>query len=162
MAKKRQPQNFWSKITYIFVTFAVFVFANLYLSEFIIDNYENLLIDNPVLSLTYAKNSGAAFSILSQYPFVIIAISVTVLVILFAYMIKHAGSMSFYGIFWIDMILSGVFCNLLQRVQYGYVIDYFNLKIVNFPIFNLSDVAISVGIFVVLILLLKKAQLSQL
>lgn len=162
MARKRQPQNFWSKITYIFVTFAVFVFANLYLSEFIIDNYENLLIDNPVLSLTYAKNSGAAFSILSQYPFVIIAISVTVLVILFAYMIKHAGSMSFYGIFWIDMILSGVFCNLLQRVQYGYVIDYFNLKIVNFPIFNLSDVAISVGIFVVLILLLKKAQLSQL
>lgn len=162
MAKKRQPQNFWSKITYIFVTFAVFVFANLYLSEFIIDNYENLLIDNPVLSLTYAKNSGAAFSILSQYPFVIIAISVTVLVILFAYMIKHAGSMSFYGIFWIDMILSGVFCNLLQRVQYGYVIDYFNLKIVNFPIFNLSDVAINVGIFVVLILLLKKAQLSQL
>lgn len=162
MARKRQPQNFWSKITYIFVTFAVFVFANLYLSEFIIDNYENLLIDNPILSLTYAKNSGAAFSILSQYPFVIIAISVTVLVILFAYMIKHAGSMSFYGIFWIDMILSGVFCNLLQRVQYGYVIDYFNLKIVNFPIFNLSDVAISVGIFVVLILLLKKAQLSQL
>ena len=70
--------------------------------------------------------------------------------------------MSFYGIFWLDMIMSGIFCNLLQRIQFGYVVDYFDLKFINFPVFNLSDIAINIGILVVIISLLKKAQLSQL
>ena len=147
----------------MFLTFAVFVFANIYLSDFIIENYDSgLLFENPVLKLTYIKNSGAAFSILSQYPFAIIAISVTILVALFAFVIKHANTMSFYGIFWLDMIMSGIFCNLLQRIQFGYVVDYFDLKFINFPVFNLSDIAINIGILVVIISLLKKAQLSQL
>ena len=60
------------------------------------------------------------------------------------------------------MIMSGIFCNLLQRIQFGYVVDYFDLKFINFPVFNLSDIAINIGILVVIISLLKKAQLSQL
>ena len=108
MARKKQSQSYSSKIAYLFLTFAVFVFANIYLSDFIIENYDSgLLFENPVLKLTYIKNSGAAFSILSQYPFAIIAISVTILVALFAFVIKHANTMSFYGIFWLDMIMSG-------------------------------------------------------
>ena len=163
MTRKKQSQSYSSKIAYLFLTFAVFVFANIYLSDFIIENYDSgLLFENPVLKLTYIKNSGAAFSILSQYPFAIIAISVTILVALFAFVIKHANTMSFYGIFWLDMIMSGIFCNLLQRMQFGYVVDYFDLKFINFPVFNLSDIAINIGILVVIISLLKKAQLSQL
>ncbi|MGN0019062.1 MAG: signal peptidase II [Candidatus Gastranaerophilaceae bacterium] len=163
MTRKKQSQSYSSKIAYLFLTFAVFVFANIYLSDFIIENYDSgLLFENPVLKLTYIKNSGAAFSILSQYPFAIIAISVTILVALFAFVIKHANTMSFYGIFWLDMIMSGIFCNLLQRIQFGYVVDYFDLKFINFPVFNLSDIAINIGILVVIISLLKKAQLSQL
>lgn len=163
MTRKKQPQNYFNKITYLFLTFGVFVFANIYLSDFIIENYsDGLFIDNPILNITYIRNSGAAFSILSQYPFVIIAISVTILVSMFAFLLKHANTMSFYGIFWIDIILSGIFCNLLQRIQFGYVIDYFEFKFIDFPVFNLSDVSINIGIIIVLILLLKKAKLSQL
>lgn len=163
MARKKQPQNLWIKISYLFLVFAGLSFAISYLSDFIVTEIQTgMRISNPIFSLIYTQNTGAAFSILHEYPFLLIALSVTALVVLFSYIIRHAGTMSYNGIFWLALLLSGIFCNLFERVQLGYVRDYIKLNFVNFPIFNLSDMAINISVVVIIILLLKNTQLKQL
>ena len=163
MARKKQPQNLWSKIAYLFVIFCIFVFANLYCSDLIVHQIQNgATLNNNLFSLNYVQNSGAAFSILHNYPFLLIALSVIALVFLFSYIIRHAGTMSYAGIFWLAVMMSGIFCNLYERVMLGYVRDFINLTFVNFPVFNFSDMLINISVFAIIILLLKRTQLKQL
>lgn len=163
MARKKQPQNLWSKITYLFLTFAGLSFAICYLSDYLVNEIRTgLIVSNDVFSLTYTQNTGAAFSILDGYPFLLIALSVTALVVLFSYIIRHAGTMSFTGIFWLTLLMSGIFSNLFERVQLGYVRDFIKLNFVDFPIFNISDIAINVSVIVIIFLLLTRTQLKQL
>ncbi len=163
MARKKQPQNLWIKISYLFLIFGIFTFTNLYISDYITELIkQGLEINNNVFSINYMQNTGAAFSILKEYPFILIALAVIALISLFAYIIRHAGTMTFNGIFWFSVLLSGIFCNLYERVILGYVRDFINLKFINFPIFNFSDILICTSIFIIIILLLTKTSLKQL
>jgi signal peptidase II len=163
MARKKQTQNYWTKILYLFVIFSGLVFGICYLSDYIINDInDGLISSNQFFLLTYTKNTGAAFSLLQDYPFLLIALSVTAIVLLFSFIIKHAATMSYIGIFWLSLLLAGIFCNLYERVQFGFVRDFIQLKFVNFPIFNLSDLAITISVTAIIILLLKRAQLKQL
>ncbi len=164
MARKKQPQNFWIKFSYFLILFIAFSAANLYFSDLIVHEIQggDLLVNNDIFSLNYTQNTGAAFNILHSYPLFLIGLSVTALVLLFAYIIKHAGTMSYIGLFWLSLMMSGIFCNLFERVQLGYVRDFIELRFVDFPIFNFSDIAINIGVLAIIILLLKRAQLKQL
>ena len=164
MARKKQTQNYWIKISYLFIIFVAFVTINLYFSDLIIHEIQSgdLLVNNDIFSLNYTQNTGAAFNLLHNYPFVLIGLSVTALVLLFAYVIKYAGTMTYIGLFLISLMMSGIFCNLFERVQLGYVRDFIELRFVDFPIFNFSDIAINVSVIAIIFLLLKRAQLKQL
>lgn len=163
MARKKHPQNLWSKIAYLFLIFLVFVLINLYCSDLIIHQIQSgLNVNNEIFSLSYVKNSGAAFSILHNYPFLLIALSVAILVVLFSYIIRNAGTMSYMGITWLALLLAGIFCNLYERIMLGYVRDFINLNFVDFPVFNFSDIMINISVIVIIFLLLKRTQLKQL
>lgn len=163
MARKKQTQNLWNKILYLFLTFGIFVFANMYCSDLIIHQIQSgLNINNDIFSLNYIQNTGAAFSILQDYPFLLISLSVIALVVLFSYIIRHAGTMSYIGIFWFVLMMSGIFCNLFERIQLGYVRDFINLNFINFPVFNFSDLLINISVFAIIILILKRTKLKQL
>ncbi len=163
MARKKQPQNLWSKIVYLFLTFGIFVFANLYFTDCIIHQIKNgISLNNNVFSLNYVQNSGAAFSLLQNYPILLIILSIVALVFLFSYIIRHAGTMSYAGITWLSVMMSGIFCNLYERVMLGYVRDFVSLNFIDFPVFNISDMLINISVIAIIILLLKRAQLKQL
>lgn len=163
MARKKQPQNLWIKILYLFILFVAFSSVICYLSDLIVHEIQSgLIISNAIFSLNYTQNTGAAFNILQGYPILLIAISAVALVMLFSYVIKHAGTMSYNGIFWVSLLMSGIFCNLFERVQLGYVRDYIHLNFIDFPVFNFSDLAINVSVAVIIILLLKSTKLKQL
>lgn len=164
MARKKQPQNLWIKISYLFLIFGIFTFTNLYISDYLTELIrQGLEINNDIFSINYMQNTGAAFSILKEYPFILIALAVIALISMFAYIIRHAGTMTFNGIFWFSVLMSGIFCNLYERVVLGYVRDFINLKFINFPIFNFSDILICTSIFIIIIiLLLTKTSLKQL
>ena len=163
MARKKQPQNLWIKISYLFLIFGIFTFTNLYISDYLTELIrQGLKINNDIFSINYMQNTGAAFSILKEYPFILIALAVIALISMFAYIIRHAGTMTFNGIFWFSVLMSGIFCNLYERVVLGYVRDFINLKFINFPIFNFSDILICTSIFIIIILLLTKTSLKQL
>ena len=122
-----------------------------YINRFMEINTELKVIPN-FFSIFYVRNKGAAFSILENYSFLIVIISVVFLVVLDLY-IKKEKKFDKLSIISLGMIMGGIFGNLLDRIIYHSVIDYLSFTIFNysFPIFNLADICITVGVFLLII-----------
>ena len=103
--------------------------------------------------LTYINNDGAAFSILVGKRIFLILIAVLVIVMLIRY-IKKNNIQNKLELVSISLIIGGSLGNLMDRVIRGYVIDFLDFKIFNynFPIFNLADTFIVIGVFLLLLL----------
>lgn len=163
MARKKHNSAI-NKILFLFFLFGIFICANRYLSDLIINNLHKgiNLPQNKIIMFDYVQNNGAAFNILNGNTTLLILLALVALIFLFAYIIKNAETMSYNGIFWLSFLMSGIFCNCIERVSFGYVRDYFSLVFMKFPVFNISDIAINIGVLAVVILLFKRVRLSQL
>ena len=105
-------------------------------------------------SIFYVRNKGAAFSILEDNTVLIVVISVIFIVIL-DYYIRKEKNFTKLGVISLGMIMGGIFGNLMDRIIYHSVIDY--LSFLKFPIFNLADIGITVGVGLLLISEILKA-----
>lgn len=107
--------------------------------------------------LTYINNDGAAFSILVGKRIFLILIAVLVIVMLIRY-IKKNNTQNKLELVSISLIIGGSLGNLMDRVVRGYVIDFLDFKIFNynFPIFNLADTFIVIGVFLLLLKEIRK------
>lgn len=114
--------------------------------------HQSITIIENFFSITFAKNTGVAFSFLEgKVPLIIIMTSIVIIFIL--KYIKTTKPNKIESICY-GLVLGGAIGNLLDRLIYGYVIDYldFNLFGYSFPIFNLADTFIVIGIIILLIL----------
>lgn len=107
--------------------------------------------------LTYINNDGAAFSILVGKRILLILIAVLVIVMLIRY-IKKNNIQNKLELVSISLIIGGSLGNLMDRVIRGYVIDFLDFKIFNynFPIFNLADTFIVIGVILLLLKEIRK------
>ena len=111
-----------------------------------------VLIPN-ILRITYVTNTGAAWSILNNHLIIISFISAAAIILLLSYM-NHFKMNKRNKIAFV-LLYGGIISNLFDRVFYGYVIDYIDLNI-NYPIFNLADTFIVIGIVLIIIAIIKK------
>jgi signal peptidase II len=109
------------------------------------------------LDLTYTLNPGAAFSLFATMPpgfrsTFFIALSIVATVILIALMTRRTTTMSWSIAF--ALILAGTIGNLIDRVARGVVIDFIYLHhaSLSYPVFNIADSAITVGVALILLL----------
>ena len=110
------------------------------------------LIDN-IFHLTYVRNSGAAFSMLSGQRIILILLPLLIISVIIIYIIfKRPTNKSLMLSF--TMIVSGGIGNLIDRIKYGYVIDFFDFRLINFPVFNVADIFVTLGAAIFIILLL--------
>ncbi|MGM9879181.1 MAG: signal peptidase II [Bacilli bacterium] len=114
------------------------------------DRFPVTIISNFFI-LDKVTNEGAAFSLFSGYTFLLVFISVFVLYYINKNIIKDIKSK--FGKLGISMLIGGIFGNLFDRVFYGKVIDFLSFKIFGymFPIFNLADTFICVGVGLLII-----------
>ena len=107
--------------------------------------------------LTYINNDGAAFSILVGKRIFLILIAVLVIVMLISY-IKKNNIQNKLELVSISLIIGGSLGNLMDRVVRGYVIDFLDFKLFNynFPIFNLADTFIVIGVILLLLKEIRK------
>ena len=107
-----------------------------------------------VVQLTYAQNTGAAFSVLQgqQWLFALIFLIFTVAII-WAYW-KKALPFSKFEWFCIAAIYGGGLGNMIDRLRVGYVIDMIETQFINFPVFNVADSFITCGCIALLISLI--------
>ena len=110
----------------------------------------------PFFNLTYVRNTGAAFSFLSEaggwqrWFFAILASIISiVLAVWLAKLKKHEILMAAS----LSLILGGAIGNLIDRVLYGYVIDFLDVyyQSWHWPAFNVADSAITVGVILMLL-----------
>lgn len=108
-----------------------------------------------IFELRYLENRGAAFGMMQgqQTFFLIMGIVVFAAVL---YLFRH---MSKAERFWplrliAIFILAGAWGNMLDRLRLSYVVDFFYFKLIDFPIFNVADIYVSVGTAVLVILVL--------
>lgn len=146
-----------SKFIYFVVCYVFFIFTNLYLSNILVENLTGgLKVSNPVFSLNYVRNTGAAFSILQDSRELLIILSMIALVLLAMHVIHNLKSISLKTCFFISLLSAGIAGNLHERIAYGFVRDYFHLNFVNFPVFNISDIFINIGVIALIIMILIK------
>ncbi|MFQ4146524.1 signal peptidase II [Chlorogloeopsis sp. ULAP02] len=113
-----------------------------------------------IFHLTYVTNTGAAFSLLSGkvewLRWLSLAVSLALIALAWFGPILHRWDQLGYG-----FILGGAMGNGIDRFVLGYVIDFLDFRLINFPVFNLADVFINVGIACLLIATFKKTPTSN-
>ena len=146
-----------------FIIFSIIFIS--FLLDLITKNYaiNNLIINHSVsinnyLNFTLAYNYGAAFSFLSdaggwqRWVFIIFSLIVITIITFFIIFDKETEYIAF------SFVLGGALGNLYDRLLLGYVIDFIEIHYNNFywPIFNIADISISIGIILLLYSLLIK------
>jgi len=115
------------------------------------------IIEN-VLHLTYVRNPGAAFGMLPNKTLFFIAVSLVVV----------AGTLYYYrsvpreqtGLRWaLGMIIGGAIGNLIDRIRFGEVVDFFDFRV--WPVFNIADSAIVVAVGIIFLYLLKDGKTGK-
>jgi signal peptidase II len=98
-----------------------------------------------VLDLTLTKNSGAAFGILSGRQPVFIGVSLLIVIVILIYLVRQRPTSPLVVIA-LALVTGGAIGNLLDRVGPGFVTDFLEFGFIDFPVFNVADSAIFVGI----------------
>lgn len=108
-----------------------------------------------VLGLHYVENRGAAFGVLSGklLPIVILT-PLIVISVMWLYMKSiEKVRLKAFRIFCL-LFVAGSLGNFIDRVFYGFVVDFFEFQFINFPVFNVADIYLTVSTVLMLILML--------
>jgi signal peptidase II len=147
--------------TVLFIILAVFfVLADRFLKALSLKGFFDSpipLFDN-IFSLHYVKNFYIAFSLPFSGPILTALIGIIILILLI-YWLKllfstSLQSFNFKFLFPLTILILGAILNFTDRIKYGFVVDYFDLKY--FTVFNLADIMIVAGVAGLLIFSSKK------
>ena len=103
---------------------------------------ENVIVPG-ILSLIYVENTGAAFSILADQRWLLSGIAFAAAIVLILILLRYTEG--FWGSLGLAAVLGGTIGNLIDRVFQGYVVDMFRTLFMNFAIFNIADIFITMG-----------------
>lgn len=107
--------------------------------------------------LTYVENKGAAWGIFIGKTMFLIAFTVIILSGVVFYLIKYRPKNKFVRVA-LSLIIAGALGNIVDRVIYKYVVDFisFHYKdVYSYPVFNIADMCVVIGTFLLLICILK-------
>lgn len=107
-----------------------------------------------IIELTNLRNSGAAWSIFEgqQTFFTIITIIAIIVIGYFIWQYRKNIPM----LIGLSLIMAGTIGNFIDRLRQGYVVDMFETTFINFPIFNIADMCLTIGIIWLIICILKE------
>ena len=111
--------------------------------------------------LTYVENTGAAWSILSNKQLVLIILTLVLIVLLHIFMRDIKPTKKNIAAF--SLIYGGIWGNLIDRIFHAYVVDFLDFYIFgyDFPVFNIADMAIVIGIFFLILEVLKGSEAND-
>lgn len=102
-----------------------------------------------VLSFTYIKNDGAAWSILEGQMWFFYIVTAVVLGVILYHMHKYGKESRLFD--WsLTFILAGTLGNFIDRLRLQYVVDMLQLEFMQFPIFNVADSLLFIGMFLLI------------
>ena len=111
--------------------------------------------------LTLCHNDGAAWSIMSDYPIILVIISLIALVIIYHFTFcfkKNVRNNIAFG-----FLIGGLVGNLIDRLIFGYVRDFLDFIIFgyDYPVFNVADIAIVIGVILIVFSIIKGDDVNE-
>lgn len=137
----------------VYVLSLIFFLVDL-ISKLVILKIENLLPITVIKNFFYLNkvtNEGAAFSSFTGYQIILILIAIGVLIYIYKSVLKDIKTN--LGTISISLLIGGILGNLFDRIVYNKVIDFLSFNIFGymFPIFNIADTFICIGVLLLLI-----------
>ena len=125
------------------------------LVEIFLNLHENFTVIKNFFYITVAHNTGGAWSIFSNHSYLFIIASIIAIVLLIKFMFGFKNN--FRNNLAFGFLFGGIFSNLADRVFLGYVRDFLNFKLFgyDYPIFNIADVTIVVGVLLLVVAVIK-------
>ena len=134
-----------------FLSLSIFIILiDQFTKYFMFNNYKILINKDFLLfRLDFVKNYGAAFNIASGSRIFLSLISI-IFSILLIYLILKKTTLNSSNLYSYSFILGGTIGNGMDRILKGFVIDFINLNMINFPVFNIADISINIGFIILL------------
>ena len=129
-----------------FLSLSIFIILIDQFTKYLMFNNYKILINKDFIlfRLDFVRNYGAAFNIFSGSRIFLSFISI-IFSILLIYLILRKNNLNAIDNLSYSFILGGTIGNGIDRILKGYVIDFINLNIINFPVFNIADISINIG-----------------
>jgi signal peptidase II len=109
---------------------------------------ESMPVFGDYLRITSHRNPGAAWGILAGQRWLFVVITVAVIVGVVYYSSKVRSRLVRIAL---PLLMGGAVGNLIDRLLYGKVVDFFDVRIINYPIFNIADSAIVAAVILILL-----------
>jgi len=122
-------------------------------TKLMIKNYmqlsESISLIGNVIRLTYIKNPGMAFGILigGKLFYTVFASLACVVILIYLFRLKPEN---FWARFALASILGGAVGNLIDRLMYSEVVDFIDIRVIRWPVFNFADIAITIGMVILI------------
>lgn len=122
---------------------------------------KNITIIPGFINFTYTENTGAAFGIGSNNIIMVILVNIIILGFVIKFLKDNSERINFLIIIPLIAILAGGISNLIDRLCRGFVIDFIDVNIFNFPNFNIADISIVLGIFTLIIVIINQIVMEK-
>ena len=136
--------------------FAVLVIGDQGLKAYVSSNIAPMSVHDfipGILSITHITNTGAAWSMLEGKMLFFYLVTIVAAVVLI-YLFVKADKKDYLYRFSLIFLLAGTIGNAIDRFTRHFVVDMFNLDFINFPIFNLADTYITIGVILIIVSLI--------
>ena len=129
--------------------------------KFLITSHMALYDTKPVIKqvfhITYIQNKGAAWGSLQGKRYFLLAITILVLAFLVYFYVRMLKLNKYKDLrILFIFVFSGAAGNMIDRIRLGYVIDMFDFRLINFPVFNVADCYVVIGAVLLILLLFTK------
>ena len=114
---------------------------------------KNITIIHNLLCIEYTQNTGIAFNIGSNNVVMIIIINIMILGLIIKFI--KGNNLHIGTLISLFFVLAGGTSNLIDRIFRGFVIDFIDVNILNFPNFNIADICIVLGIIFLIGIIIK-------
>ena len=136
---------------FYFLSLSIFIVLIDQFTKYLMFYNQKIFINKDFLlfRLDFVKNYGAAFNIFSGSRIFLSLISI-IFSILLIYLILRKNTLNRFDLYAYSFILGGTLGNGIDRIYKGFVVDFINLNIINFPVFNIADISINIGFIILL------------
>ena len=134
-----------------FVSLSIFIVLIDQFTKYLMFYNKKLFIDKDFIlfKLDFVINYGAAFNIFNGSRIFLSLISIFFSILLI-YLILTKNTLNKFELYSYSFILGGTIGNGIDRIYKGFVVDFINLNIINFPVFNIADISINIGFIILL------------
>ena len=126
---------------------------------------ESYILIPGVLEFLYLENTGIAFSLLKNQMLLFYIVTVVISIAIIVVMTKIPNRKRFHILYFLlGILLAGALGNFIDRLIHQYVVDFIYFSLINFPVFNVADIYVTVSVAIMAILFIfyyKEEELSE-